>query len=260
MDTYSCKKLDVDVAEKVINGVCAGCIQANCALLGGETAEMPRMFSDDTVYDIVGSATGAIERGKTILPDTCSMQVGDALLGLASSGCHSNGFSLVHLIIERAGLRLHDRAPWGNGESVGESLLTPTRIYVKPCLAVVKKSLVKGMAHITGGGLIENVPRMLPKHLAAEMNANSWHVPPVLRWLKDEGRMEDQEFAKTFNAGLGMVMVVGKESVEPAVQELEDAGETVYIAGTVQERKEEGCILHQTEDWDRNKHRNSFEP
>ena len=201
MDTYSCGKLDVDVAKQVVMGICKACEKAKVALIGGETAEMRGVFANEDIYDIVGSTLGAVERGKKILPDMDSMQTEDVLLGLASSGCHSNGYTLITKIVESSGLKNEDKAPWGSGESVGESLLTPTRIYVEPLLGVVKKNLVKGMAHITGGGLIENVPRMLPKHLAAEMSAKSWPVPPVLGWLKKSGRVEDNEFAKTFNTG-----------------------------------------------------------
>jgi len=192
MDTYTCSRLDVDVAEQVIKGICTGCITAGCALVGGETAEMQGLLLDEKAYDIVGATTGAVEKGKTILPDKKSMRNGDILLGLASNGPHSNGYSLIRLIVKQAGLTYWDKAPWENGESIGESLLTPTRIYVKSLLQVVKKDLVKGMAHITGGGLIENVPRMLPKHLAAQMNIEAWPVPKVLKWLKMQGRVENR--------------------------------------------------------------------
>lgn len=250
MDTYSCSKLDVDIAEQVIRGVCAGCRDAGCALTGGETAEMPGLLEKDSAYDIVGSATGAIERGKPILPDKGAMAAGDILLGLASSGCHSNGFSLIRLIIQTVGLTFFDKAPWGDGETIGESLLTPTRIYVKPLLKVIKKNLVKGIAHITGGGLIDNVPRMLPQHLGAEMNAAAWPVPKVLSWVKVKGKIEHEEFAKTFNTGLGMVMVIGQEHVTESMEELQKAGETVYKVGRVVERVREGCVIRNLDAWD----------
>ena len=250
MDTYSCSKLDVDIAEQVIKGVCAGCRDAGCALTGGETAEMPGLLERDSAYDIVGSAMGAIERGKPILPDKGAMASGDVLLGLASSGCHSNGFSLIRLIISTVGLTFFDKAPWGQGETIGESLLTPTRIYVKPLLRVINRKLVKGIAHVTGGGLIDNVPRMLPRHLAAELNAKAWPVPKVLSWLKVEGKIEHGEFAKTFNTGLGMVMVVSQEHVEETMEELKKAGETVYKVGRVVEREVEGCVLKNVDTWD----------
>jgi len=189
LDVFSCGKLDVDVAEQVVKGIAVGCIEAGCALVGGETAEMPGLFAiDGGIYDVSGTAIGAVAKGKRILPDKQAMRVGDVLLGLSSSGCHSNGFSLIRKIVqERAALSMTDPAPWSDGESVGESLLTPTRIYVKPVLRAVQKDLIKGMAHITGGGLLENVPRMLPKHLAASLDAARWEVPKVLRWLKVAG-------------------------------------------------------------------------
>ena len=250
MDTYSCSKLDIDIAEQVIKGVCTGCRDAGCALTGGETAEMPGLLESELAYDIVGSATGAIERGRSILPNKGAMAPGDVLLGLASSGCHSNGFSLIRLIVETVGLNFSDKAPWGEGETIGESLLTPTRIYVKPLLRVIKKNLVKGVAHITGGGLIDNVPRMLPHDLAAEMNVAAWSVPKVLSWLKLEGKIEHDEFAKTFNTGLGMVMVVSQEHVQETMEELSKAGETVYQVGSVMKRREDGCVLKNLDAWD----------
>ncbi|KAK4692984.1 phosphoribosylamine---glycine ligase, partial [Lecanoromycetidae sp. Uapishka_2] len=249
MDTYTCSKLDVDIAEQVIKGICTGCIMAGCALVGGETAEMQGLLRDEKAYDIVGTTSGAVEKGKKILPDKTSMRVGDVLLGLASNGPHSNGYSLIRLIIRRAGLTYWDVAPWGDGESVGESLLTPTRIYVKPLLQTVKKDLVKGMSHITGGGLLENVPRMLPKHLAAEMSAERWPVPKVLKWLKEQGRVEDKEFATVFNTGLGMVLVVSEENVEETAEILRAEGETVYVVGTVVERQGEGCVITNMSVW-----------
>ena len=250
MDTYSCSKLDVDIAEQVIKGVCIGCREAGCALTGGETAEMPGLLERDSAYDIVGSATGAIERGRPVLPDKGAMASGDVLLGLASSGCHSNGFSLIRLIINTVGLNFFDKAPWGEGETIGESLLTPTRIYVKPLLRVMKKNLVKGVAHITGGGLSDNVPRMLPRHLAAEMDVRAWPVPKVLSWLKLKGKVEHEEFAKTFNTGLGMVIVVGQAQVRETMEDLKQAGERVYKVGNVIERQEQGCVLKNLDAWD----------
>ena len=250
-DTYTCSKLDVDIAEQVIKGLCAGCREANCALIGGETAEMPGLFATDEEYDIVGAATGAIPRGQKVLPDTGAMYAGDFLLGLASNGVHSNGYSLVRKIIEGTGLTYHDRAPWSEEfESVGEGLLLPTRIYVKPLLQVIRKELVKGMAHVTGGGLIDNVPRMLPEHLAAEMDATAWVVPKVLRWLKSQGSIDNLEFAKTWNTGLGMVLVVGEERAQDVMDELRGAGETVCVVGKVIEREGEGCTIINMHSWE----------
>ena len=251
LDCYSCGKLDIGVATDFVKGVSLGCREAGCALIGGETAEMPGLFASPGYYDAVGATVGAVESGKKLLPDKELMKIGDAILGLASSGCHSNGFSLVRKIVETKGLTYMDPAPWDPHNSVGESLLAPTRIYVKPLLRAVKKDLVKGMAHITGGGLIENIPRMLPDHLAAEIDVSAWTVPEVLKWLKVAGRLEDQEFARVFNTGLGMALVVGQELVEKVVSELEEAGETVWVVGKVAAREENGngCVLKGLESW-----------
>ncbi|KAL8708279.1 MAG: hypothetical protein Q9220_006856 [cf. Caloplaca sp. 1 TL-2023] len=193
LDCYSTGSLDVSIAEQVIKGIVTGCREAGCALVGGETAEMVGILpKDGGIYDINGTANGAIPKGKRLLPDTAAMIVGDVLLGLASSGCHSNGFTLIRKIIEeRAGLRYIDPSPWSTGETIGESLLTPTRIYVKSIQAATKKDLVKGMAHITGGGLTENVPRMLPGNLAAVLDATMWKVPEVMKWLKRTGNISN---------------------------------------------------------------------
>ena len=259
-DVYSCHSLNVNVATEVVKGICAGCIQSGCALLGGETAEMGNMFFPGE-YDVTATTTGAIAQGQKILPDKSAMREGDVLLGLASSGCHSNGFSLIRKILEKSKLGHGHAAPWlekkrnfdaaeGEGTAtVGEALLQPTRIYVKPLLRVVAKDLVKGMAHITGGGLVENVPRMLPKELAAEMDASTWPVPAVLKWLKKAGDVSDAEFAKVFNTGLGMVLVVGEEHVDETARILREAGETVYRVGCLKERVTEGCIITNTDGW-----------
>ena len=250
LDCYSCGKLDVDVARQFVEGVAEGCRRAGCALVGGETAEMPGLFAGEE-YDAVGAAVGAVRKGKRMLPDKASMVAGDVLLGLASNGMHSNGFSLVRKIIERKGLRYQDPAEWDidSSETIGESLLTPTRIYVKPLLPIVEKDLIKGMSHITGGGLIDNIPRMLPKHLAAEIDVGTWTMPSVFRWMKSSGQLEDMEYARAFNTGLGMVLVVKKEDSTQAMAELRDAGETVFEIGKLVERKEESCVLRNLEAW-----------
>lgn len=251
MDCYSCGKLDVDVAAEFVKGAATGCKEAGCALIGGETAEMPGLLSKNgRVYDVSGAAVGAIAHGRTRLPEKLSMKKSDVLLGLSSSGCHSNGFSLVRKIIEKASLSYHDPAPWEiSGTSVGESLLTPTRIYVKSVLDVANKNLVKGMAHITGGGLIENIPRMLPEHLAAELDVATWQVPMVLKWLKRTGELEDGEFARVFNTGLGMVIVVAEENVTQVLTEMEAAGEVVYVVGKLVQREREACVLKGLDAW-----------
>ena len=251
LDTYSCNRLDVDICAQVIEGIVTGCRQANCALIGGETAEMGDTYKPGE-YDLVGSSTGAIAEGRMELPNKDSMQAGDVLLGLASSGCHSNGFSLIQKILESHQVDYSIQAPWEDaGLSVGESLLIPTRIYVKSTFAASQKGLIKGMAHITGGGLIENVPRMLPKHLAAELDATRWEIPRVMKWLKKHGPIADGEFGRVFNTGLGMVVVVAEEDVEGATHCLEENGEIVWQVGKLTSRSAEssGCFIHNMHAW-----------
>ncbi|KAI9884752.1 MAG: hypothetical protein M1823_003462 [Watsoniomyces obsoletus] len=247
LDCYSCGKLDVNQAASFVQGVAKGCREAGCALIGGETAEMPGLYSGGD-FNVVGAAVGAI-RGSKILPDTSSMTEGDVLLGLPSNGIHSNGFSLVRAIIKREGIAYDAPAPWDERSTVGQSLLTPTRIYVKPLLALVEKSLVLGMSHITGGGLTENVPRMLPQELAAEIDISTWPLPPVFAWLKKAGMIESSEFARTFNCGIGMVLVVSKDQVDAAIAELEQQGEKVVRIGRLIKRTEAECILQRLESW-----------
>lgn len=250
MDYYACSTLNIPDAVSFVEGVARGCKEAGCALVGGETAEMPGMYQDNE-FDAGGAATGAIKRGQKILPDKAAMKEGNVLLGLSSNGVHSNGFSLVRKIIERRGLQFSDNAPWDSSKTVGESLLTPTRIYVKPLLAAVEKDLLLGMAHITGGGLEDNIPRMLPKHLAAEVDASSWTVPPVLLWLKQAGNVSSREFARTWNTGLGMVIVVEESLVAEATKALEGAGEKVHRVGKLVGKKDEQVILKNFEHWDK---------
>jgi len=183
------------------------------------------------------------------LPNKNAMVEGDVLLGLASNGPHSNGYSLIRKIVKRAGLSFHDAAPWRKAETVGASLLMPTKIYVKPLLAAAEKGLVKGMAHITGGGLLENIPRMLPDHLSADVNAQTWPVPEVFRWLKSSGKIEDLEFARVWNTGLGMILVVERNKASEAIKVLEDTGESVYEVGTLVKRTGEGCVVKNMTVW-----------
>jgi homoserine kinase len=248
LDYYACSKLDVESAAKFVEGVANGCRQSSTALVGGETAEMPGIYQPGE-YDAGGAAIGAIKHGAKILPETASMVEGDVLLGLASSGVHSNGFSLVRKIVETKGLSFHDPAPWSEGENIGTALLTPTRIYVKPLLAAIRRDLIKGMAHITGGGLLENIPRMLPKTLAAELDAKTWPVPDVFKWLKQAGRLEHTEFARTFNTGLGMVLVVDQDNVKTTMDRLQEHGEQVYVVGKLVKRKDEDCIVQNMDVW-----------
>ncbi|KAF2721293.1 phosphoribosylformylglycinamidine cycl [Polychaeton citri CBS 116435] len=248
MDYYGCSQLDANDASRFVESIAAGCREAGCALVGGETAEMPGMYQGKE-FDAAGAATGVVARGKSVLPDTASMQEGDVLLGLASSGVHSNGFSLVRRVIEHAGLKFHDPAPWDQSALIGTSLLTPTRIYVRPLLAAVKQGLLLGMAHITGGGLEDNIPRMLPKHLAAEVDCKAWPVPEVFKWLKKAGRISHREFARTWNTGLGMVIVVKESKIEEAVKVLEGAGEKTFKIGRLVKRDGEGTILQNQDVW-----------
>ncbi|KAK5166094.1 uncharacterized protein LTR77_008355 [Saxophila tyrrhenica] len=249
MDYYGCSKLDVADASRFVKGVAEGCREAGCALVGGETAEMPGMYQGKE-FDAAGAATGAIKEGRKILPDKEAMQEGDVLLGLKSNGAHSNGFSLIRKVIERHGLSWNDQAPWDSSTTVGASLLTPTRIYVKALMPAIEQDLILGMSHITGGGLDENIPRMLPKHLAAEVNVASWPVPGVLKWLKQAGNVSNKEFARTWNTGLGMVLVVKEEKVQSAVDALRSAGEEAVRVGKLVAKNDEGVILLGLEHWD----------
>lgn len=248
MDYYACSSLSVPDAVRFVEGVARGCIDAGCALVGGETAEMPGMYQGKE-FDAAGAATGALKKGRKVLPLTKEMQAGNVLLGLGSNGAHSNGYSLVRKIVERAGLSYSDNAPWDSSKTVGESLLTPTKIYVKPLLAAVDKDLLLGMSHITGGGLEDNIPRMLPKHLGAEVDCSSWPVPEVLRWLKKAGGVNEREFARTWNTGLGMVIVVEESKVAEATEVLEKAGEKVYKVGKVIAKGDVEVVLKNTEAW-----------
>lgn len=247
LDYYGCSSLNLEHAAAFVEGVAKGCKEANCALVGGETAEMPGMYQKDD-YDAAGAAIGVMQKELT-LPLKDEMVVGDVLVGLASHGVHSNGFSLVRRIIAREGLSYTAPAPWDESTSVGLSLLTPTKIYVRPLLEVVKKKLLKGLSHITGGGLSENVPRMLPKHLSAEIDCNTWDLPSVFRWLKKSGNVSGVEMSRTFNTGIGMVGAVAAEKADELVKELEALGETVYVIGKLVERQEEWCVLKNIEAW-----------
>jgi phosphoribosylaminoimidazole synthetase len=210
---------------------------------------MPGMYADDE-YDAAGKATGAVKQGQRLLPFKEDMREGDVLVGLASNGVHSNGFSLVRKVLEREGLDFKDKAPWDQSTTVGESLLTPTKIYVKSCLELSNKGLVKGMAHITGGGLFENIPRMLPDDLAAELDAKTWPVPPVFVWLKKAGGISSSEFARVWNTGIGMALVVSTENLHHAVESLTKAGEKAFVIGSLIKRAGEGCIIRDMSVWD----------
>jgi len=228
LDYFATGKLEVEAAAQIIEGVAAGCAASGCALIGGETAEMPGLYAPGE-FDLAGFAVGAMERG-TALP--AGVQAGDVLLGLASDGVHSNGYSLVRKVVERAGLPWDAPAPYEN-VSLGDSLLTPTRLYVTSTLAAIRQGGVHALAHITGGGLTENLPRVLPEGLGAEIDLAAWHLPPVFDWLATEGGLDQAEMLKTFNAGIGMVLVVAPEAAESLSDLLEESGETVFRIGTV---------------------------
>jgi phosphoribosylformylglycinamidine cyclo-ligase len=228
LDYFATGKLDVTQGRAIVEGIAAGCREAGCALVGGETAEMPGMYAGAD-YDLAGFAVGAVERGRLL--DGGAVRAGDVLLGLASSGVHSNGFSLVRRLVAASGLGYADPAPFAPGLSLGEALLTPTRIYVKSCLAAARGGVVKAMAHITGGGLIENPPRMLRGDLACELEGAAWTPPPVFGWLAEVGRVDAQEMARTFNCGIGMVLATDRPDEAQALLEAE--GETVRRIGRV---------------------------
>lgn len=291
LDCYTCGTLDVDIATAFVAGVAEGCKQADCALVGGETAEMPGLLQGKE-YDAVGAAIGVVDtrgmtqhgptgndnpslpstkqpssdaKAKRLLPDTSSMVEGDILLGLASSGCHSNGFSLIRKIIEANRLGYSDPAPWDPNVSIGHSLLTPTRIYIRSLRPLIQHNLIKGMAHITGGGLVENVPRILPRHLTAEIDVTTFDRPPVLQHLQRLGHVASEEMSRVFNNGVGMVIVVSKTAVEEVMRRLEEEGEKVWMIGRLILSKNSdvnmdvaqgqpsgirGCVLKNLSAWD----------
>ena len=251
MDTMNMHRLDVETGVSIVRGVANGCIQANCNLAGGETAELGDIIKEGH-YILDASCSGALRKGRKPLPWKDDMERGDVLLGLTSSGPHSNGYSLIHKIIERSHLAFSSPAPWDPSTSVGLSLLTPTKIYVRALLPLFEKDLVKGAAHITGGGLVENLPRILPRGLQAEVQATSWDVPAVFRWLKREGNVEKEEMARVFNMGIGMVLVVAEGRVTEVTKMLEGKGEEVVRVGGLVGREEGGvgCVVHDLEVWD----------
>lgn len=231
LDYFACGKLDVATATDVIKGIAFGCEQAGCALIGGETAEMPSMYPEGE-YDLAGFAVGAVEKSKII--DGTKIVPGDVILGLASSGIHSNGFSLVRKIIEVANPDLNAEF---DGRTLADALIAPTRIYVKPLLALMANMEVKGMAHITGGGLVENVPRVLGDHLTAILDSTTWTMPPLFKWLQEHGGVADAEMHRVFNCGIGMVVIVSADQAEAAKAQLLAAGETVYQIGHIRARE-----------------------
>jgi phosphoribosylformylglycinamidine cyclo-ligase len=228
LDYFATGKLEVEAAARIVEGIAAGCAASGCALVGGETAEMPGMYAPGD-FDLAGFAVGAMNRGAAL---PAGVGAGDVLLGLASDGVHSNGYSLVRRVVERSGLGWDAASPFGGG-ALGAALLAPTRLYVTPALAAIRAGGVHALAHITGGGLTENLPRVLPEGLGAEIDLGSWTLPPVFAWLADEGGLDQAELLKTFNAGIGMVLVVAQDRAETLSAELTQAGESVHRIGHV---------------------------
>ncbi|GAB4546145.1 MAG: phosphoribosylformylglycinamidine cyclo-ligase [Ruegeria sp.] len=230
LDYFATGKLDTDTAARIIEGIAEGCVRSGCALIGGETAEMPGMYPDGD-FDLAGFAVGAMERGSDL---PAGVQAGDVLLGLASDGVHSNGYSLVRKLVQISGLGWDADSPFCDGP-LGEALLTPTRLYVKPALAAIRAGGVHALAHITGGGLTENLPRVLPDDLGAQIDLNAWDLPPVFRWMAGTGGIAEAEMLKTFNCGIGMIVVCAADRADDLAALLTDAGETVARIGAVTE-------------------------
>src|SRR5688572_25056682 len=230
LDYYATGKLEPEVAAEVVASIAEGCRQAGCALIGGETAEMPGMYSEGD-YDLAGFCVGAVDRDK-VLTGT-EIEPGDVVLGLASSGVHSNGFSLVRRIIANEGWDLGDRVPAEGGRALAEVLLEPTRIYVRSLLPLVQQLRIKGLAHITGGGLLENIPRVLPENCHAMVGTDEWELPHIFQFLQQGGQLEAAEMARTFNCGIGMAVIVDGGQASAVAQALEGAGETVFKIGRI---------------------------
>ncbi|MEE2877930.1 MAG: phosphoribosylformylglycinamidine cyclo-ligase [Pseudomonadota bacterium] len=228
LDYFACGKLEAGIAEAVISGIAEGCTQAGCALVGGETAEMPGMYPAGH-YDLAGFVVGAVERDQ-ILPRMDEIKAGDILIGIGSSGPHSNGYSLIRRIVERTGLAWDAKAPFAEG-TLGEALLTPTRLYSKAALPLIRNGRIKGLAHITGGGLTENVPRMLPDGVVPRFDRASWPLPDVFRWLQEEGNVAEDEMHRTFNMGIGLAFAVAPDQLDAAIADLEAAGESSVVIG-----------------------------
>jgi phosphoribosylformylglycinamidine cyclo-ligase len=231
LDYFACGKLDVATATQVVKGIAAGCEQAGCALIGGETAEMPGMYPPGE-YDLAGFAVGAVEKSRII--DGSDIVPGDVVLGLASSGAHSNGYSLIRKIVDASAA---DLSSGFDGRTLGEALLAPTRIYVKPVLAALAEVPIKGLAHITGGGLVENVPRVLPENVCAELKKSAWPRPPLFDWLQTNGNVAEAEMHRVFNCGIGMVAIVAAEHAAPAIRILQREGEAAFRIGEIRGRR-----------------------
>ncbi len=229
LDYYATGKLDVDAAKRVVAGIAEGCRQSGSALVGGETAEMPGMY-EGSDYDLAGFSIGAVERGQ-VLPYLDQQKAGDVIIGIGSSGPHSNGYSLVRKVVEKSGLGWDGAAPFAEGKTLAEALMEPTRIYVKTVLPLMKAGLVNAGAHITGGGLIENPPRCIAEGLKAEFDWNAWEMPPVFQWLQEVGEIDAHEMRRTFNCGVGFILIARPENAEPILAALLNAGEEAFICG-----------------------------
>ena len=237
LDYFACGKLDVDTAAAVIGGIAKGCELSGCALIGGETAEMPGMYPPGE-YDLAGFAVGAVEKSKILTG--ANVAPGDLVLGLTSSGVHSNGFSLVRKCIERAAGHLPETL---DGKPFKEALMTPTRLYVKPVLEALAAHPIKALAHITGGGLLENIPRVLPEDCAAQLSEGSWPQSELFAWLQTTAGIDDTEMNRTFNNGIGMVLLIDAQHAPACVQTLQAAGETVFTIGSIIKRNTDACIV-----------------
>jgi phosphoribosylformylglycinamidine cyclo-ligase len=231
LDYFACGKLDVEAATEVIKGIASGCEQAGCALIGGETAEMPGMYPPGE-YDLAGFAVGVVEKSRII--SGANIKAGDTVIGLASNGAHSNGYSLVRKIISTHNVDLTQRL---GDATLADLIMAPTRIYVKPLLALMRTITVKGMAHITGGGLLENVPRVLPANVVAQLDRKAWRTPALFDWLREMGNVAQPEMYRTFNCGIGMVVIVDKKDADTALKQLNAASETATVIGVIRARE-----------------------
>jgi phosphoribosylformylglycinamidine cyclo-ligase len=231
LDYYACGKLELDVATAVIGGIARACREAGCALIGGETAEMPGMY-DGGKYDLAGFTVGAVERAN-IMPKLDEMRLGDVMIALPSTGPHSNGYSLIRKVVALSGLDWSAPAPFSDGQTLAQALLTPTRLYPALALPLIRAGLLKGLAHITGGGLTDNIPRMLPDHLMPAIDWQAWTLPPVFAWLQATGGISEVEMARTFNCGIGLVACVGGDKVPQVLEMWLDMGESPIILGEI---------------------------
>ena len=240
LDYYATGKLEVEVARSVVQGIAEGCRQSGSALIGGETAEMPGMYGEGD-YDLAGFSVGAVERANLLQPD--QVKEGDIVFGLPSSGIHSNGYSLVRRVVEREGLEWDATAPFDDSSTLGQALMTPTRIYVKACLAAIKTGGISGLVHVTGGGLIENPPRIYGDELAMRIDLGAWKLPDIFKWLASSGGVETREMLRTFNCGIGMLVVADAERADKVEEALRANGEAPIRLGQMEHRVEDAVIF-----------------